>query len=131
MNSAIFVFGSNLAGRHGAGAAKAALALGAVSGVGVGPTGWAYAIPTKDCNIKTLSLTVIARYVNQFREYTETMLVYGNVRFKITRIGCGLAGYQDHEIAPLFVNCPQTSCYFDSQWARWLGPNAHYWGTYS
>jgi hypothetical protein len=68
----VFVFGSNLAGRHGKGAALCALREhGAIYGLGVGKQGNSYAIPTKDQLIKTLSLSSINLYVKQFLEYAE------------------------------------------------------------
>lgn len=98
----VFVFGSNLGGIHGDGAAKLAYEkFGAKSEVGVGLSGNTYAIPTKDKEIKTLSIEEIAKHVNKFIEYAinneENM-------FLVTKIGCGLAGYKDEQIAPLFVN---------------------------
>jgi len=100
----IFVFGSNLAGRHGAGAARhAMLHKGAEYGVGYGPTGNSFAIPTKDENIKTLPLNKIEKYVSSFVRYAT---LNPDIIFEVTRIGCGLAGYTDDEIAPLFVGAP-------------------------
>ena len=104
----IFVFGSNRLGIHGAGAAKvAATKYGAVRGVGVGPTGDAYAIPTKSHPSRgtqdTLPLTWIADYVTNFLTYARTN---PQDRFLVTRIGCGLAGYSDAEVAPLFKDPP-------------------------
>ncbi len=96
----IFVFGSNLAGRHGAGAAKFALDNhGAIYGVGVGLQGDSYGIPTKDQNIETLPLTYIRVYVNQFIEFAKHM---PDLVFNVTAIGCGLAGYTPSQIAPMF-----------------------------
>jgi hypothetical protein len=87
----IFVFGSNLAGRHGRGAALCAKnAHGAVYGVGVGRTGNAYAIPTKDERIRTLPLERIAPYVSAFLDYARAN---PDLEFEVTKIGCGLAGY--------------------------------------
>lgn len=97
----IFVFGSNEAGRHGAGAAKTALKWGAKYGVGVGHRGSTYAIPTKDRQIKTLSLDIIQKYVNAFIKYAE---MSPEKIFLVTEIGCGLAGYNPCDIAPLFKN---------------------------
>lgn len=96
----VFVFGSNLAGRHGKGAALAArLHHGAVYGVGVGRTGNAYAIPTKDEHLKTLPLDVIEAHVRDFIEY---VVMHPELEFQVTRVGCGLAGYTDEQIAPMF-----------------------------
>lgn len=101
----IFVFGSNLAGIHGAGAAKEAFNnFEAISGVGVGPTGRAYAIPTKDKNITTLSLHEIQKHVADFLQYAREC---SGDEFFVTAIGCGLAGYTPFDIAPMFKNAPQ------------------------
>lgn len=101
---AIFVFGSNLAGRHGAGAAKCARNhYGAEYGVGVGRTGDSYAIPTKDYSIKTLPLDRIQGFVRDFKVYA---LHHPELEFNVTRIGCGLAGYTDNDIAPMFKDSP-------------------------
>ena len=67
----IFIFGSNLIGRHGAGAAKKALEFGAVMGKGVGFKGRTYAIPTKDGNIRTMPIEAIEPYVKQFIDYAS------------------------------------------------------------
>lgn len=97
----IFVFGSNEAGVHGAGAAKQAhKKFGAIWGVGFGMTGQTYAIPTKDLQIRTLSLDKIEYYINLF--ITEAM-EYPEFDFLVTKIGCGLAGYSEQEIANLFT----------------------------
>ena len=91
----IFVFGSNLAGQHQGGAAKAAhLKFGAEWGVGVGLTGQAYAIPTMQGGVET-----IKPYVDEFIEFAKA---HTNLKFLVTRIGCGIAGFKDEEIAPLF-----------------------------
>lgn len=96
----IFVFGSNEAGAHGAGAALLAYnKFGAHWGIGVGIQGQSYAIPTKDFNIKTLPLNKIQQYVNQFLEESKQ---YPYLTFLLTEIGCGLAGYTPKEIAPMF-----------------------------
>jgi len=95
----VFCFGANLAGRHGAGAAKFAVSLGAVYGIGNGHAGQTYAIPTKDRQIKTLPLEKIAWYVNLFINYAR---LYSEKTFLVTQIGCGLAGYTPEQIAPLF-----------------------------
>lgn len=100
----VFVFGSNLSGRHGAGAALlAAEEFGARYGVGVGPTGRCYAIPTKDRSLKVLPLDQIAEHVANFLRYARR---YPELEFLVTQIGCGLAGYKPHQIAPLFADAP-------------------------
>lgn len=116
--TSIFVFGSNLAGRHGKGAARAAKEIyGAVQGVGVGRTGNAYAIPTKDSALKTLPLRTIKAFVNQFIEYAEE---HPELSFEVTRIGCGLAGWTDEEIAPMFSGCPG-NCLLPEGWREMYG----------
>jgi len=100
MDQNIFVFGSNLAGRHGAGAAKYAREKhGAIYGQGEGLQGTSYAIPTKDENIKTLPLTEIEKHVNVFLMFAKE---HPELNFVVTPIGCGLAGYKYHQIAPFF-----------------------------
>ncbi len=109
----IFVFGSNLAGRHGAGAALFALRhRGAIRGHGVGMQGDSYAIPTKDSKLATLPLHEIAPYVEEFIEYAAT---HPALAFEVTRVGCGLAGYTDENIAPLFKGAPD-NCSLPSGW---------------
>lgn len=92
----IFVFGSNLQGMHGGGAARvAAEKFGAVMGQGVGLQGKSYAIPTMQGGVET-----IAPYVDEFVEFAKS---HPEMTFLVTRIGCGIAGFADKEIAPLFV----------------------------
>jgi len=100
----IFVFGSNLAGRHGKGAALFALQNhGAIYGQGVGRQGNSYAIPTKDAELKSLPLDAIRKYVNQFLAYAAAN---DAIQFEVSRVGCGLAGYKDHDISPMFRKSP-------------------------
>jgi hypothetical protein len=114
---AVFVFGSNEAGIHGKGAAKfAAEKIGAGYGIGVGFTGGCYAIPTKDKKIKTLDKQAIKAYIDNFIEDAH---IYDESKFFVTRIGCGLAGYKDHEIAPLFYGAPE-NCVFPIEWQEYL-----------
>ena len=90
MQPPIFVFGSNLAGRHGKGAALyARQARGAIYGCGIGPQGQAYAIPTKDHALNTLPLDAITRYASGFLTYARA---HPELAFELTPIGCGLAG---------------------------------------
>jgi hypothetical protein len=97
----IFVFGSNLSGIHGAGAAQQALIWGAVWGNPFGIQGRTYAIPTKDKNVyTTLPLDLIKTYVDSFIEYAKERKEV----FLVTEIGCGLAGYVPFQIAPLFMD---------------------------
>lgn len=107
MTTEIFVFGSNLAGRHGKGAALAARnKYGAEYGVGFGLTGRAYAIPTKGNRLEILTLDEIRYYVDRFKDFAR---LRHDLLFRITAIGCGLAGYTPDQIGPLFkgvsANC--------------------------
>lgn len=95
----VFVFGSNEAGAHGAGAALRALDFGAIVGQGYGPQGKAFAIPTKNGWIRTLPVEEIGKYVTRFIEYAKER---PETKFLVTPIGCGLAGYKFEDIAPLF-----------------------------
>ena len=100
----IFVFGSNLAGRHGKGTALHALEHhGAIYGQGVGLQGNSYAIPTKDEHIRTLPLDHIRPYVDEFLGYAAA---HPELTFQVTAIGCGLAGYKPSQIAPMFRDAP-------------------------
>lgn len=100
----IFVFGSNLAGRHGKGAALAAVKHhGAIRGRGIGIQGNSYAIPTKNENIRTLPLAEIREHVNEFKRFAA---FHPEMTFKLTPIGCGLAGYAPADIAPMFNGAP-------------------------
>lgn len=98
----IFVFGSNLAGQHLGGAARAAHnKFGAEWGIGVGLTGRSYAIPTMQGGVET-----IKPYINQFVEFAKNNF---EMKFLVTRIGCGIAGFKDEEIAPLFKEAAKIS----------------------
>ena len=91
----IFVFGSNLKGMHGGGAAYVAYRkFGAVLGQGVGLQGQSYAIPTMQGGVET-----IRPYVDEFIQFAKE---HDNLTFLVTRIGCGIAGFTDSEISPLF-----------------------------
>lgn len=100
----MFVFGSNEAGIHGAGAAWLAFnQFGARKYLGFGPAGQSFAIPTKDWDIKVLPLDVIEFYIKRFIAFVEQCPVEDVVRFYVTKIGCGLAGYKVEDIAPFFA----------------------------
>ncbi len=121
----IFVFGSNLAGRHGAGAALYARRFnGAEYGVGEGITGNSYALPTKSENLLTLSLPAIKRHVDNFLVYAMS---HPEKQFQVTQIGCGLAGYKAEEIAPMFEKAPE-NCLFDEAWKPYLSGEREFWG---
>ena len=120
----IFVFGSNIAGRHGAGAAKFALDnKGARYGQGMGLWGMSYALPTKDEFIITLPLIEIAQHVNIFKNFA--LRNRDNLQFQVTRVGCGLAGYTDTQIAPLFEYAP-LNCHMPPEWREYF-PNHQIW----
>ncbi len=96
----IFVFGSNLIGIHGGGAARVAFQkFGAIWGEGVGLHGQSYGIPTMQGGVET-----IRPYVDEFLEYAKA---HPNLTFLVTRIGCGIAGFTDGEISPLFEKAHQ------------------------
>ena len=96
----IFCFGSNLSGIHGAGAARhAMLHHGATMFQGSGLQGSSYALPTKGVNISFMPLEEIGRHVDEFIEFAKSR---SDLTFRVTRVGCGLAGFKDEEIAPLF-----------------------------
>ena len=92
----VFVFGSNLAGSHGGGAARLAYnRFGAVWGKGVGLQGQSYAIPTMHGGVDA-----IKPYVDEFISFAK---LHPELIFLVTKIGCGIAGFKDEEIAPLFA----------------------------
>lgn len=97
----VFVFGANLAGRHGKGAALQAVKFGAKYGIGCGPTGQCYAIPTKGKQLEILPLETIESHVRIFLKWANANL---DQEFLVTAIGCGLAGYSPEQIAPMFKN---------------------------
>lgn len=104
MKEPVFVFGSNLAGRHGKGAALwAHQHRGAVYGQGSGVQGNSYAIPTKGWKMETLPLGTIYNYVHEFLVFAHK---YHNLQFQLTPIGCGLAGYRREQIEPMFKGAP-------------------------
>lgn len=91
----IFVFGSNLEGMHGGGAAALAFRkFGAIMGQGDGLQGQSYGIPTMHGGVD-----VIAPYVDRFIAFAKA---HPELKFYVTRVGCGIAGFADAEIAPLF-----------------------------
>lgn len=123
----IFVFGSNEAGIHGAGAARIAHKFhGAKHGVGFGLQGTSFAIPTKDWNIGPLKIEVIQFYINRFIVFATE---YPILTFDVTKIGCGLAGWRDMDIAPLFKDAP-INCRFDEGWKPFFGDSHEYWGRF-
>lgn len=104
----IFVFGSNLAGRHAGGAAYLAYKrFGAIWGQGVGLQGQSYAIPTMQGGVET-----IKPYVDEFIEFAEQ---HPSKTFLVTEIGCGIAGFTVGEIAPLFEQAKEVENIYLSQ----------------
>ena len=130
MGKKILVFGSNEAGIHGAGAAKVAYEKhGARYGKSYGHYGDSFAIPTKDEIIESMPLDRIQMYVAGFLAYARG---HRKLNFQVTCIGCGLAGFTDEQIAPLFLDAP-SNCLFDTKWKPVFdkhGFNPQYWGTF-
>jgi hypothetical protein len=113
MTDPVFVFGSNLAGRHGKGAALwARQHRGAIYGQGTGLQGNSYAIPSKDGQLRTLPLAVIARHVRTFIAFARSR---PDLAFQLTPIGCGLAGYRREQIEPMLNSAP-TNVLWPPEW---------------
>ncbi len=119
----LFVAGTNTSGIHGKGAAKtAAMCYGAPKGHCNGHRGRYYGIPTREVywtrsgKIRLLSLPLgdIRQYVQEFLDYIEET----QYTFLVTAVGCGYAGYQPHQIAPLFRQA--TRCWFPDTWRDYL-----------
>lgn len=103
MSRQIFVFGSNLAGRHGRGSAlEARQSHGAIYGQGIGLQGDSYAIPTKDRYMHVMPLEAIHGYVIAFQHFAAG---HPDWTFNVVAIGCGLAGYKPEDIGPMFSGC--------------------------
>ena len=114
----VWVFGSNEAGRHGKGAAKVAhVNFKAQYGVGRGLTGKSYAIPTKDARLQSLPLQTIEENVSEFLRFAAQS---PKLCFYVTRVGCGLAGYSDEEIGPMFAGAP-LNCSLPQEWKDLAG----------
>jgi len=112
----VLVFGSNEMGWHGKGAAYEAFRhWGAVYGRGVGRIGMAYAIPTKRSPNEVLSLFEIGDHVAHFLIYAQQ---HPELTFLVTKVGCGLAGFAEHEIAPFFANSPD-NCVLPDGWRNY------------
>lgn len=115
--AAVWVFGSNLEGRHGKGAARvAADRYAATRFQSVGRMGRCYAIPTKSTPHATLTLPVIRTYIEEFKRYAAA---HPSETYFVTRIGCGEAGYRDEQVAPLFLGSP-ANCDFAEDWRLYL-----------
>lgn len=125
----IFVFGSNELGIHGAGAARAAKDYyGAKMGQGYGLSGNSFAVPTCRKPVGTpgweMREETLKDYITRFKDYAARC---PQMEFKVTQLGCGLAGWQAATVAPLFVNAPG-NCTFDTAWKEFL-PGKRFWGT--
>jgi hypothetical protein len=131
----VFVFGSNLSGIHGAGAALHAKKVhGAVQGVGAGRTGNAYALPTKGVQVRpkdgkpylpTLPLQQIDAHAALFKLHAREHIA---TDFKLTAVGCGLAGFTAEQIAPLFADSPH-NVLFPPEWRAVFAhlPASRFW----
>lgn len=110
----IFVFGSNLAGLHGGGAAFHALEHhGAILGQGIGLQGQSYATPTMDENLYPLPLGEIARHIANFLDFARSR---PDLTFYVTPVGCGIAGYSQPQIRPFLTGMPP-NCRFAETWS--------------
>lgn len=124
----IFVFGSNLQGQHASGSAAEAHRRGYPWSLGSGfhKGSRCYAVPTMS------GYAIMALYIEQLLDYARQVQKHSpRVRFQITRIGCGIAGFRDDQVASLFCDAP-TNCLFDRKWEMggWLKPKAKFWGTF-
>lgn len=121
---AIFLFGSNLAGAHGKGAAKtAALYFDAAYGIGEGFTGRSYALPTKDKYIRSRRLSDVIKSIREFVSVSQMSALDPDYEtknwFYVTPVGTGLAGFTHEEIAPHFEGA--CNCWFPDIWEPYLG----------
>lgn len=118
----IFVFGANLSGRHGRGAARFAKRYrDAAYGVGLGPTGTAYALPTKDASLNPLPLTAVLDHLDDLFAYAAS---HHDSRFQLTRVGCGLAGASPEQEAVLIqkaLEAPE-NVYLPGVWEQHRNP---------
>ena len=127
-DDSIFVFGSNLAGRHGKGSAKVAYEkFGAIYSQGEGRQGQSYAIATKDGRkgtppladpAATLSLDKIKKGVDTFIQYAKS---HPDDKFFIVRLGCDLAAWKDSDIGPMFTDAP-SNCSLPENWKEFVVP---------
>jgi hypothetical protein len=113
MKNKIFVFDSNLAGKHGKGTSITAyMKYGAIYGQSFGLQGSSFAIPTKDEQFKTLPVKSIAKYIDSFIKYA---ILNPDITFEVPRIACGIDSYEDVIVAPLFKNAPD-NCLLPAGW---------------
>ena len=109
-----FVFGSNEAGRHGKGAALCAKKhFGAIYRQGHGEQGRSYAVATRDASLRSLPLYTIAENVRLFIQHAKN---HPHKIFAVSRVGCGLAGYKDEDIAPMFKGHPSNVYFLEEVW---------------
>lgn len=121
----VFVFGSNTQGRHGAGAARCAVQYyGAIYGQAEGRQGYSYAIVTKELRpgYTQPGMQEIRAGVERFVEYARA---HPELCFYITAVGCGLAGFNPRDVAPMFRNVPE-NCLLPPRWERYLGSGGSY-----
>lgn len=110
------MFGSNEAARHGRGAARVAVRrYGASYDIAEGYSGRSYAIPTKNSHLEALPILRVHANIHRFVNYT---IMHPHLTFFVTRVGCGLAGFKDSEIAPMF-RCAE-NCNFPIEWKTHL-----------
>jgi hypothetical protein len=111
----IFVFGSNLAGRHGKGAALYAKKhMGAIYGQGEGLQGQSYAIPTKDANLSPLTLDQVQSAIGRFCQFARDN---PDMTFALTPVGCGLAGFNKRDVwGMLKMHGMPPNVYLTSNW---------------
>ena len=120
----IFVFGSNLSGIHGAGAAAYARRnKGAIFGQGIGLQNQSYALPPTGKHISFMPLSEIEVHIDAFKDFAMNN---PHLDFQVTQVACGRAGFTKEQIAPLFKNSP-SNCYFDMEWQPILGDSHNYW----
>lgn len=109
----IFVFGSNIRGLHSGGAALFAKKYcGAIMGEGDGPQGMSYALPTKYYFDRSVTVERLADNVEAFKNYAREN---SDKMFFVTRVGCGLAGFKDADVAPMFTDAP-LNCVLPTAW---------------
>ena len=112
-----FVFGSNEAGRHGKGAALCAKKyFGAIYRQGHGEQGMSYAIATKDASLRSLPIDTITENVRVFLQHA---INHPHKQWAVSRIGCGLAGYKDEDIAPMFKGHPSNVYFLEENWKQY------------
>jgi len=111
-----FVFGSNLLGHHGGGAARHAIEhCGAIWGRGEGMQGDSYALPTMDESLRPLTLDQVREHVGIFLAFAQ---VNPQLTFHVTAVGCGIAGFKREDIIPIFKNAPANCFFFEPEFGQ-------------